>query len=133
MFGIYHDIEINASPSKIFDGITNPDKLNIWWTVKSSGEPSIGNKYNFYFDKEYNWWAKVINLNTPYNITFQMIDADDDWLGTVLSFSIIERSSDTNILRFEHTGWRSINDHFRRTSYCWVLYLQKLQQLLTER
>ena len=132
MFSIHHDITIKSSAESIFNAITQPEGLDSWWTKKSSGSPKMGTEYRFFFTTGYDWFAKVLLATDKKQIMFKMIDADPDWIDTLLTFTIIKKENDSCLLRFDHTEWRSINDHFRRTSYCWALYLRGLKKYLEE-
>ena len=107
--------------------ITIPECLNEWWTIKSSGLPQMHELYNFYFNEDYNWFAKVINIDFDKTIDFKMTVADADWNDTILNFEILSKSKTKQTLRFEHKNWKNLNDHFRRTSYCWAIYFQKMK------
>lgn len=126
---IYHDVEIITSPDHLFHTITSAEGLEKWWPLHAVGIPAIGEEYSFYFSPEYDWRAKVIDCEANKFIEWKMIVADDDWQDTKLRFSIIERDH-ACILRFEHRSWGDINDHFRRTSYCWALYLRCLKDYI---
>lgn len=131
MPSIHHLFTIQASAKAIFTVITSPEGLNSWWTAKASGEPALGNEYELYFSKDYDWRAEVIEVDAPKQISWQMREADQDWLPTQLHFSL-EESVDgkTTTVRFAHTSWARINDHFRRTSYCWAMYLNDLRKFV---
>lgn len=132
MFSIHHDITIKSSAEKIFNAITTSEGLDAWWTKQSSGSPTMGAEYRFYFTKGYDWFAKVLLVTPNKQIMFKMISADEDWMDTLLTFTIIKKENNTCLLRFDHTEWRSINDHFRRTSYCWAIYLRGIKKYLEE-
>jgi len=132
MFSIHHDITIKSSPEKIFQAITTSEGLDSWWTKQSAGIPKMGEEYRFYFTKGYDWFAKVLMIMENKQIMFKMIHADPDWIDTLLTFTIIKKNDNTCLLRFDHTEWRSINDHFRRTSYCWALYMRGLKKYVEE-
>jgi hypothetical protein len=42
MADILQDFPIRVSPSRAFDGVSQPRLLDQWWTVRSSGEPTVG-------------------------------------------------------------------------------------------
>jgi len=130
MFTIYHDIEITASASAIFEMISKPINLDKWWTIKSQGSPELNTDYNFFFSNQYNWFATVAKVTHNQKITYKMINADNDWTGTELEFEILKKSESQHILRFEHRNWKNSNAHYRRTSYCWAIYFQKLKSIL---
>jgi uncharacterized protein YndB with AHSA1/START domain len=126
MYDIYHDIQVSARPQEIFDAISTPQGLNAWWTVRSSGVPVVGSTYNFYFSEDYNWSAEVSSYDQNGSISFRMTYATNDWINTRLNFIILQQDGYC-ILRFEHKGWQEPSDHYRRTSYCWALYLKCLK------
>ncbi|NNE14466.1 MAG: SRPBCC domain-containing protein [Saprospiraceae bacterium] len=130
MFQIFHDVDIKASASDIYKMITTEEGLNIWWTTKSYGTPQINQQYNFYFTDDYDWYARVIDCETDKFINFKLEKADKDWISTSLKFEIIPKDTTTNMLRFEHIGWKQANDHFRRTNFCWGQYLDIMKKWL---
>jgi uncharacterized protein YndB with AHSA1/START domain len=40
-FNIYYSLYIKASINRVFVAISEPDQLNNWWTLKSSGKPEL--------------------------------------------------------------------------------------------
>ena len=130
MYHILHDIEIHGFRDEIFAALTKPELLNKWWTVKAEGRPEVNAEYRFYFSDEYDWKAKILEVHPPASVSYQMTRADNDWTNSILSFEIIEIDHLRQNLRFEHRNWRSVNDHFRKTSYCWALYLNAMKKLV---
>ena len=128
MYHICHDIDIHAYVDDIFKLISTPEGLNLWWTVRSQGIAAKNEEFQFYFSDEYDWRAEVLEIAKDESISFYMKETDDDWNGTMLSFEIISKGSNQYILRFEHRNWKEINAHFRRTSFCWALYLNNLKE-----
>ena len=130
MFGIYHDITISADNRSIMRAISTPAGFNKWWTLECDGMLLEGAVFNFKFSDAYNWYATLDSYVIDQSIVYLMTRADKDWVDTTLHFDIIPYSEDKKILRFEHQGWRIINEHFRRTSYCWAQYLSNLKKYL---
>jgi len=130
-YGIYHDLTIGVPSEAVFTAVTSPEGLNSWWTQRAAGQPKVGANYQFYFGPEYDWRAKVIRYQPQQLIYFEMGRSDEDWEGTQLRFQVIPKDGNT-LTRFEHVGWTSNNDHFRRTSYCWAIYLKGLKRYLEE-
>jgi len=129
MFGIYHNLTIEISKEKVFKAITSAEGLNKWWTKKAVGEPKVGAEYQFWFDPKHDWRAIVLHCIPGQSIHYEMIQSDKDWDSTQLRFELSVMETGTAI-QFEHVGWRSVNDHFRRTSFCWAIYLNTLKQYL---
>ena len=130
MYTIHHDIEILASKEDIFQMVGTSEGLQQWWTEKSEGEAKLGEEIRLYFSDEFDWKAKIIQISINQSFVMQMIKSDRDWDGTILAFELLEQSPDKQILRFEHRNWSEVNDHFRRTSFCWALYFNDLKQKL---
>lgn len=113
--------------------ISTSEGLDQWWTVKSKTSDAIGGEYQFYFSEDYDWKANVICLTKNEKLELKMTDADEDWLNTTLSFEIIETEQiGKSILRFEHRDWVHLNDHFRKTNFCWAIYFEKLKNILEQ-
>jgi uncharacterized protein YndB with AHSA1/START domain len=128
-YTIYHNVEINTTADNIYNAITSADGLEKWWPLKSTGMPIIGGIYTFYFSPEYDWTAQVTHCEANKYMEWAMVESEEDWHQTSLVFKI-EPFAQVCILSFEHRGWREANDHFRRTSYCWALYLRCLKLYL---
>ena len=58
-FNIYHSLYIKAPINRVFDAISEPDHLNNWWTIKSSGKLELHTIYNLNFTDEFNWFGEV--------------------------------------------------------------------------
>ncbi len=129
MYTIRHDIVINSSAEHVFNSVTQAEELDKWWTVRAVGIPALNQEYVLYFSPKYDWRANVFKCDSPLFFGLQFTEADRDWIHTKISFDIIPRSH-TVLLRFEHSNWTDINDHFRRTSYSWALYLHCLKTLI---
>mgnify|MGYP003320615128 CR=1 FL=1 len=124
---ISHDVTIKSSSALVFDKIVNPEHLNNWWPLKSSGDGNLNDVYNFYFSEEYDWFSKLIKVEKNKEIQFLMTHCDEDWNDTILEFKLEIINTDNTLLKFSHIGWKNNNHHFRRTSYCWALLLKGLK------
>ncbi|MBT8191234.1 MAG: hypothetical protein KJO29_12460 [Bacteroidia bacterium] len=129
MYDIYHDLTINCSLSELLTTCSTPKGFALWWTKFSEGKPEPGTLFRFYFDDDYDWYAKVID-KTDKRIGFEFTKADEDWTGTRLFFKIESLEHGLQKLSFEHTGWPQLNDHYRRSNYCWAMYLRLLKRYL---
>ena len=123
---IYHDFPIAADPAKIFRAISTPEGLDAWWTRRSSGEPAPEALYELWFAPEYDWRGRVVAFEENAVLVWEISEADEDWTGTHVGFELTPKEGYTQV-RFHHTGWPELNDHFRRSSYCWAMYLRVLK------
>jgi len=129
MADILLDLYIRSNPEKVFEAVTTPAGLNNWWTARSSGEARPGSTYELWFGPEYDWRAKVTVYNKIFEVEWEITRADEDWTGTRLGFKLEERDGSSQV-RFYHTGWPEVNEHHRRSSYCWALYLRHLKRFV---
>ena len=125
-YNIYHNLLIKASKKDVFDAVSQPEHLDNWWTLKSSGVPELGSIYNLNFTDEYDWYCKVVACNTNESFCLKMTKSDDDWNPTTFQFNLQEKGSGT-YLRFSHVNWPKDNDHFKHSSFCWAILLNGLK------
>jgi len=126
MYTILHDLNIKASPQKVFEAVSQANHLSNWWTKKCEGHAELGASYRLYFTPEYDWKAKVSICKIPVKFELQMTDSDADWSPTCFGFEIKEKG-DHSLVSFYHKGWQSTNHHYRRTSYSWAQLLRLLK------
>ena len=131
MYRILHDVEIVCNREELYNAIVSPEYLDRWWTLRSSGIDSIGEEFTFYFGENYDWRAVVTDMKKNSFIEWKMTFADADWTGTYLRFDL-NTNQDFMLLSFSHIAWKNANAHFKRTSYCWALYLRGLKLLIEQ-
>lgn len=123
---IYHALEIQGTPEKIFQAVSRPEHLINWWPKKCTGVPKVNELYNFYFAPEYDWYGKVIKLELNKSFHIKMTRSDKDWDPTTFGFDLEQMDKSTQV-EFWHIGWPECNEHFRRSSFCWALLLNGLK------
>lgn len=124
---IQHDFAVKAEPGAVYDVITTPEELNQWWTRTASGRAEAGQEYELWFGPDADWRARVTEAVPGRSFALEMTGADADWLGTRVSF-VLEPAGAGTMVRFSHSGWRSENEHFRISSYCWAMYLRLMRR-----
>ena len=125
-YAIYHDLEISATLTEVYQAVSKPEQLINWWPLKCSGIPKENEIYNFYFAPEYDWYGKVSKASENKAFYIKMTKSDADWDPTSFGFDL-EPSKDKVLIKFWHTGWNSCNAEFRGSSYCWALLLNGLR------
>jgi uncharacterized protein YndB with AHSA1/START domain len=126
---IFHDVKINAPINKVFEGVTSPSLLNEWWTYKCNGVLQLEGEYQLDFTGGCIWYARVTNFIPNHEFELTMFNSQEDWDGTKVGF-ILEDKENSTKLRFYHSGWKEVNEHFRISSYCWAVYLRILKGFL---
>lgn len=128
-FNIYHHLHIEKSPETVFGALTQPEHLNNWWPLKSSGEPKVGAEYNFYFGDEYDWYGKVTHCLPNSFFQVKMTKSNEDWDSTSFGFDLEGDKKGTKVT-FQHIGWPACNTHFKTASYCWAILLKDLKNYI---
>lgn len=130
MADILLDLPIRAARERVFAAVSTPAGLDSWWTKRSSGDPARpGTEYQLWFGPEYDWRGTIIRSASPTEFALRLVEADPDWMGTVVQFDLEARDSGT-WLRFGHLGWPSVNEHYRISANCWAAYLRILRRSL---
>lgn len=126
---IFHDLPIRAPVSEVFDAISQPAGFSAWWTLAAQGESQLDADYALFFGAEYDWRARVTRCVQDREFALVVTNSADDWIGTTISFTL-EQRDDMTWLRFEHSGWARVTEHFRISSYCWAMYLRILKRYI---
>jgi uncharacterized protein YndB with AHSA1/START domain len=129
MADILQDFPVDARPHRVFEAVSTPDGLNNWWTLTSTGKPIEGTDYELNFGPHHHWQAIVACSVPDSEFELQMTKADDDWTGSYVGFRLELRDKKTWI-RFRHSNWPEINEHFRVSCHCWAMYLRILRRYL---
>jgi len=126
---ILHDFQIEASARSVFDAVSTADGISAWWSLSTVGTPAAGARYELDFGPGYQWEALVTVCEPGRAFELDLTKADTDWLGTRVGFELKEDGARTNV-RFHHTGWRSVGEHYRVSCYCWAMYLRILKRFV---
>jgi len=127
MADIYHTFIINSSLAEVFNGISTPKGLNIWWTKKSEGKPIVGTTYKLNFGEQYQWEAIVTKSKLNELFELQMTKADEEWTKTKIGFLLTAKKNFTEV-SFYHKGWQNKSENYKFSSYCWAMYLRILKR-----
>ena len=122
-FPIYRNVPV------VFNAMTLPAGLDTWWTRDSDGTPMLGARYRFGFGSSVQWTGEVTRCEAPSAFEWTMRDADADWHGTRVGFTLKDIPGGA-LVEFSHRGWPAENDHFRGSCYCWASYLRILRRHL---
>ena len=127
MADIFHHFQIKAARQKVFQAVSTPAGLDVWWTKQAMGQPVEGAAYELGFGPGYEWQAVVTRCVPEAEFELQLTAAPEDWLDTRVGFQLDEQDDVTQV-RFHHTGWPEVNEHYRVSCYCWAMYLRLLKR-----
>lgn len=117
MVTLFHYFPIKASIKEVFNSISTPKGLDIWWSKTATGSPSIGETYKLHFGGDYNWEAVVSKFIPNKEFELAMTKSDSDWNNSKVGFELIEKSDFMDV-HFYHTGWKKDNEHFQISNHC---------------
>lgn len=127
MADIRHDFPIAAPADRVFRAAATPEGLDAWWTLRSAGTPAVGAEYQLYFGPDYDWRAVVIRCEPRAAIEWRLTRAAPDWMDSRVGLELSESGGITQV-RFHHTGWPEVSDHYRTSCFCWAMYLRILKR-----
>lgn len=127
MADIKHQLDIGASPEKIYEAITSQEGLSNWWAVDTRAKPEVGSVTKFGFNKRRTVFEmEVKELTPPSKIRWACNGGHPEWEGTRLEFEITETEKGSSLL-FSHLDWESTDGIYPMCSYDWAGYLYSLR------
>lgn len=110
----------------VYDALTSEKGLSQVWTKKLKVKPEIGFVNEFDFDDDYLTKMKILDLEENSKIVWECIESDVEWVGTNVSFELIEKDHTTTVI-LKHYNWRERTDFYRWCSYNWAMFLYSLK------
>lgn len=127
MAEIKHQIPIKAAPEKVYAALATQNGLRGWWTADTVAAEKAGGKAQFGFDRRGTVFRMNIDLLEPGRRVIWSCRGDDpQWNGTVLRWELTPQDGST-ILRFRHSGWRSMNDYCASCNSTWGELMYRLK------
>lgn len=129
MVDILHRIGVkDSSPDKVFEALSTIDGLAGWWATDTSGTSEVGDRITFRFAPG-GFTMKVLELTAPEQVTWEVVEGPDEWVGTRIGFKI-SQVDDFTIVLFKHADWREPVEFMHHCSTKWATFLLSLKQLL---
>jgi uncharacterized protein YndB with AHSA1/START domain len=128
MHDILHDFPVSAPIAQVFDAVSTPAGLDQWWTLESAGQPREGTIFELDFGPRYLWKAMVTHSDPPALFELKLEDSTPDWLGTHVRFELSDSGGKQTGVRFSHTGWAEVTEHYRISCFCWAMYLRLMKR-----
>lgn len=129
MHDIVHELDIQASPERVFEAVTSPAALESWWVASVSGQAGPGGELRLAFEGGPVVRLEVDTVEPPELAHLTCVDGPEEWPGTQLAFRIEARDGGT-VLRFWHGGWEYEDGTLPRASFQWALTLDSLRRYL---
>jgi uncharacterized protein YndB with AHSA1/START domain len=128
---IWHEVPINASPSDLYEAVTDVKKLAHWWTTDTRGQSEVGKTLEFWFGGSRASAVMEVAALKPHEVVqWRVVDGSaKEWIGSELEFKIF-RDQGKTFLHFRHSKWREDAKMFPKCSLDWAVYLLSLKEFV---
>ena len=127
---IWHEIHINASPSKVYEAVTDLKKLANWWTTDTRGKSAVGKKLEFWFYGHLSAEMVVTALKEDELVAWRVTKRSiSDWIDTEIEFRIFPQGGLT-FLHLRHSKWKADAEMFPECSMHWAISLLSLKEFV---
>ncbi|HUL33843.1 MAG TPA: SRPBCC domain-containing protein [Candidatus Eisenbacteria bacterium] len=127
---IWHEVLTQASPSPLYEALTEPKKLAHWWTIDVRGQSALGEQLEFWFSGFRGSVMEVTSLQKDQLVRWRVIDGGAvDWIGTEIEFMIFQEQGKT-MLHFRHSRWKEDAKAFPHCSMGWAIFLLSLKEFV---
>jgi uncharacterized protein YndB with AHSA1/START domain len=104
------EIRIDAAPEIVFDVVSRPEHIKMWWSDDAAFEPTPGAVGELVWgDRAEVATITVVDVDPPHRFTFRWIAPEGEvpHAGNSLQVTFaLEPSGDGTILRLTESGWR---------------------------
>ncbi|NRF39606.1 SRPBCC domain-containing protein [Pedobacter foliorum] len=130
MADILHRIGIKSSSmDDVYQALTTIDGLAGWWTSNTQGK---GNQVNDIIQFRFGaggFDMKVVDLNSPSLVVWELAEGPEEWMGTTISFEL-KQENEYVILLFKHLNWKEPVEFMHHCSTKWAIFLMSLKSLI---
>ncbi len=133
MADILHRVGIKSSLDEVYKALATREGLAAWWANSTQGESKVGGVLKFRFSAGGSEIGgidmKVLELQPPRRVLWQVVDGPEEWIGTKLSWEL-KQDGDYSIVLFKHQGWREPVEFMHHCSTKWAIFLMSLKSLV---
>lgn len=127
MADMYHEVQIQAPPDKVYQAVATQEGLRGWWTADSVFDAREGGSAEFGFGKRATLFRmRVKELKPEERVVWTCVGDVEEWKGTQLGWDISKTDNGT-VLRFTHGGWRSFTGYFPTCNSTWGMLMYRLK------
>ena len=130
-YNILHEIGIKASPTDVYEALTDTKKLAKWWTSDTRGDGSkVGGVLEFWFgDTCHTFEVAELQPGKLVRWKANRKESVEEWAGTGITFALSADEKQCYV-DFSHSGWRSDGGVFPHSSTKWAVFMLSLKDLL---
>lgn len=108
-------VEIAAAPRAVAEALGTAQGIGAWWTAQVEGEVAVGETFRVRFGRG-GWTDLRVDRLEPTLIEWTCTGQDiadftptDEWVGTRMSFELVEAGEEATRLEFVHHGLRPLD------------------------
>lgn len=147
MATLHHQVWINSSVSRVYEGLATADGLGRWWAPHTSTRTAAGLILAHGAGSEHGEvQMKVLETVQDKRVEWEIVSTHpraspaSAWTGTHLIFEITERENPGHwlgigdggprlaVLEFRHSGWNEDSEYFGFCNFAWGETLLMLKQ-----
>ncbi len=133
MAEIFYNIPFSCSPSRLYEAITSDIRISEWWLRGSKMVAAVGEIGVFPLsDGSGQIHMQIKELDFNKKMTWVCLEHKHlDWIGTQVTFEILEESKDSCAMTVRHSNWKSTEGTYGRVSFFWAaLYFRNLKLMV---
>lgn len=128
MTTLYHEIDVVASPARVWSLLTTRTGLNRWWP----GEITIqdGDSWRMrHEDRDVPLIFRVVEEVTDRNLEWLCIQGEDDFHNTLVHWRIEQHDAGISLIA-EHRDLRKAPEHLARLNTHWGTWMERIREQL---
>ncbi len=120
MSEMLHEVEIEASPEKVFEALTTEAGLKGWYTTDCKAKPVVGSLATLGFLKRaVVFKMRMVELTQAKAVRWRCEGDWEEWIGTTLRFDLEPWGKGGTRVRFNHAGWLSTRGVYASCNTTW--------------
>ena len=132
MSAIVKELTIAAAPGRVFNALTKPDELALWWTNDLSAKPEVGSLAEFRFSQgTFVIQFEIAELNADEKGSWisRQGPSTGHWAGTSVTWQLTPVQNGTQVV-FTHDGFAQVDERYALTRAWWEHFLASLKSYL---
>lgn len=129
-------VEINTSPEKVYEALTEQKHFELWWTPDCTVEPEVGTESRFEFNPYGDYIVLIVTKLEPnklveWKVTDSKMMGTPEWINTTITFELSEKDGKTE-LSFAHKDWKEETECFKKCTEGWTHFVADSLKLYLE-